>query len=103
MPSGHRKIDVRETDKVADIVKEICRKEKIVGDIVEEYSIMVEPEASTGDQTMMTNNKTWGATLNTMGGKTKTLGANTLTPDAKSTPGDKGHVSQLGHVWIRYA
>ena len=94
LPSGHRKIDVKETQKVSEIVRLVCQKEGIVGDIVDEYSIMVEPETGLGDQTMMTGmgTKTWGATL-TMG-KNKTMGHGTLSPDVKGSPGgEKAHVS----------
>ncbi|XP_063717450.1 talin-1-like isoform X4 [Symsagittifera roscoffensis] len=92
LPSGHRKIDVKETQKVSEIVRLVCQKEGIVGDIVDEYSIMVEPETGLGDQTMMTGmgTKTWGATL-TMG-KNKTMGHGTLSPDVKGSPGgEKAH------------
>ena len=77
------------TQKVVEIVKQVCQKEGIVGDIVDEYSIMVEPDFGP-DQTMTLGG---GKTLTMTMGRNKTLGANaTLSPDVKGSPGEKGHV-----------
>ena len=79
-------MDVRETQKVGEIVRMVCQKEGIVGDIVDEYSIMVEPETPAEGQTMtLGGTRTWG-NMTTMG-KSKTMGMGTLSPDFKGSPG----------------
>ena len=62
-------MDVKMTQKVGEIVKQVCQKEGIVGDIVEEYSIMVEQDVGH-DQTMTLG----GGKTMTMGRTFKTLG-----------------------------
>ncbi|XP_075240900.1 talin-1-like isoform X4 [Convolutriloba macropyga] len=95
LPSGHRKMDVRETQKVGEIVRMVCQKEGIVGDIVDEYSIMVEPETPAEGQTMtLGGTRTWG-NMTTMG-KSKTMGMGTLSPDFKGSPGGEKTPATIG-------
>merc|ERR1712076_243439 len=70
----------------------VCQKEGIVGDIVDEHSIMVEPELMD-TQTMGMGTKGWG-TMATM--KNKTFGQGTLSPDYKGSPGEKPPPATIG-------